>query len=330
MKRVLRLFGFGLAVLVLAAGGFYVWAWWASDRALSRHVDTHTVEFPIPFPAALTGAADTATGREASGAAGEDARPAGLARAVERGRHLVEARYGCNECHGSDLGGGVMVDAFPLGTLLGPNITSGTGSVALDYTSADWDRIVRHGVRQDGTASTMPAQDFQRMSDRELSDIVAYIESVPPVDREVPAVRLGPLGKVLVATGQLPLAADLVPSHHEPHPLEPPAAEPTVEFGRHLAATCVGCHGADLAGGRILGGDPSWPPAANLTPHPDALGDWRYEDFVTALRGGVRPDGTRIRMPMTLVVPKAQRMSDVEFEALWAYLQSIPAVAGGE
>ena len=67
-----------------------------------------------------------------------------------------------------------MVDAFPLGTLLGPTITSGAGSVTPDYTPADWDRIVRHGVRQDGTASTMPAQDFQRMSDRELSDIVAY------------------------------------------------------------------------------------------------------------------------------------------------------------
>ena len=110
---------------------------------------------------------------------------------MERGRHLVTARYGCAECHGANFGGGVMVDAFPLGSLLGPNITTGQGSRTLQYSPADWDRIVRHGVLPDGRPAVMPSIDFVQMSDQELSDIIAYIRSFP-ADRQhgsCPAIR---------------------------------------------------------------------------------------------------------------------------------------------
>jgi len=86
---------------------------------------------------------------------------------------------------------------------------------------------------------------------------------------------------VLLATGKLPLSADLIISHDKPHTSIPPGPAPsqssgqalsgvegsgqTHAFGRHLAATCMGCHGEDLGGGPIIGGDPSWPPAANLS-----------------------------------------------------------------
>ena len=39
---------------------------------------------------------------------------------------------------------------------------------------------------------------------------------------------------------------------------------------------------------------------------------------------GKRPDGTALRVPMSEVVPYAAKMSDVEVEALWMYLQSLP------
>jgi hypothetical protein len=47
---------------------------------------------------------------------------------------------------------------------------------------------------------------------------------------------------------------------------------------------------------------------------------------VRALRQSQRPDGTALREPMTLVAPFAQQMKDVELQALWAYIQSIPPV----
>jgi mono/diheme cytochrome c family protein len=243
---------------------------------------------------------------------------------MERGRHLLGSRYACLECHGANLGGGVMVDDPMIGTLLGPNITAGRGSRTLNYTAADWDRAVRHGVKSDGTPAAMPAEEFQRMSDQELSDIVAYIRSLPPVDTTVPTPSLGPLGTVLVALGELPLAADVIADHHGAHADVPPEATVSVEFGQHLAATCAGCHRGNFTGGPVPGGDPSWPPAANLTPHSDGLAGWTYDQFASTLRAGTRPDGTALREPMTLVMPFAQRMRDVELQAIWLYLQSLP------
>ena len=76
---------------------------------------------------------------------------------------------------GADLSGGVMMDAMPVGRMFGPNLTLGEGSVTREYTAADWDRAVRHGVGTDGRPLVMPALDFQLMSDQELADIVTYI-----------------------------------------------------------------------------------------------------------------------------------------------------------
>jgi mono/diheme cytochrome c family protein len=124
------------------------------------------------------------------------------------------------------------------------------------------------------------------------------------------------------------LSTDLIAANGgAPHAVNPPESAPTVEFGRHMAATCMGCHGQDLAGGPIVGGDPAWPPAANLTPHPAGLARWSSAQFAHAIREGKRPDGTALRLPMSEVVPYAAKMSDVEVEALWMYLQSLPALA---
>jgi hypothetical protein len=45
------------------------------------------------------------------------------------------------------------------------------------------------------------------------------------------------------------------------------------------------------------------------------------------MRDGVRPDGTALLPPMTLVAPYAQNMTDIELQAMWAYLRTLPSVA---
>ena len=47
----------------------------------------------------------------------------------------------------------------------------------------------------------MPSDDFAGMSDPELSDFVAYIRSVPPVDNTVPSRTFEPVGTLLLASG---------------------------------------------------------------------------------------------------------------------------------
>lgn len=321
VQRVLKVVALVLVAVLLIGLGAYAWASVTASLKLSRTYTAHTVDFPIPFPLAEEEV-------RRLGLTPESARLLARDRALERGRHLVESRYPCTGCHGQDLGGGVMIDDPAIGRVLGPNLTRGKGSRTAEFRPADWDRAVRHGILRDGRPSLMPSLDFQRMSDHELSDLVVLVQSLPPVDKDVPRVALGPVGKGLVATGKFVLSADVIAAHGDaPHPVNPPESAVTVEFGRHLAAPCMGCHGQNLAGGPIVGGDPSWPPAANLTSHPAGLHGWTLAQFTRALREGKRPDETALRPPMSEIVPYATRMSDVEVEALWTYLQSLPAAA---
>jgi mono/diheme cytochrome c family protein len=323
VRKLLTIIGVLLAVVVVGLLGIYAWASWQTGRVFDRTLAAHTVDFPIPFPLGEAEIDSLDLEPEAAAALARD-------RAIDRAQHLLEARYACRECHGGNFAGGVMVDAPIMGRLLGPNLTTGVGSRTASFTAADWDRIVRHGLLPGGGPAVMPSEDFQRMSDRELSDIVTFIRAQPPVDSAVPRRTFGPLGRVLIATGKIKLSADLIERHDAPHPATPPPAEVTVEFGRHLAGGCIGCHRADLAGGPIMGGDPAWAPARNLTPHASGLAGWTYDQFVTALREARRPDGTALQAPMTFVQPAAQKMTDVELQALWLYLQSVPPMEGRE
>jgi mono/diheme cytochrome c family protein len=325
-KRILRKVSIGLgAFAVITAGaavGTYVWARSAAAAKLSTRHDAHTADFAIPFPLAPDDAARVQT-------AGGDPKRVALEQAVARGKHLLAARYACQECHGANFGGGKMIDDPAIGTVLGPNLTAGRGGRTQSYTAADWDRIVRHGIKPDGTAAVMPSEDFARMSDQELSDIIAYIRSVPAVDNEVPAPVMGPLGSVLLALGKIPLSAETIADHRRAHAALPPEDGPTLELGAHLAATCTGCHGPNLSGGPVAGGDPSWPPAANLTPHTAGLADWSEADFVRSMREGVSRDGRMLRDPMSKVTPWTSKMTANELKALWMHLRAQPAVSTG-
>jgi mono/diheme cytochrome c family protein len=92
---------------------------------------------------------------------------------------------------------------------------------------------------------------------------------------------------------------------------------------------CMGCHGPGLSGGKIPGGPPDWPAAANLTPGNGSAMP-RYADaaaFTTMLRTGVRPDGTPISRVMPFGSLKA--LSDTDAAAVYLFLKSVPAKAAG-
>lgn len=311
-----------LLVAGLLIGGGWIWASSKSAREMAVTMDVPATGFDLPAPLDEEEVA-------ALGLTEPEADSIARARAIERGRHLINARYGCRDCHGENFGGGVMMDSPPMGRMFGPNLTSGTGSRAGSFTTEDWDRVVRHGILPDGRRAVMPADEFTRMSDQELGDIVTYIQSLPAVDNTTPPVSLGPIGKVLIAMGTFTFSATERIDHEAEHPATPPEAVVSVEFGRHLAATCVGCHRPNYSGGPIIGGDPSWVDARNITPHEDGLAGWSFEQFVSAMRDMKRPDGSDLRMPMTLTQSFAQQMTDVELEAMWTFLQSVPAAPTG-
>lgn len=243
---------------------------------------------------------------------------------VERGRHLATAVSKCADCHGQDLGGAVFIDDGAMGTLNASNLTRGRGGVASRYTNEQFEAALRHGVAPDGRGLLfMPSQEFQYLSDEDAAAIIAYLRTLPPVDRELAGSKVGPLGRALMLAGALPLVPAEMIDHQASSRTAPPVG-PTLEYGRYLVRVggCVGCHGENLGG--APGHGPGAPAAANLTPA-GSIGSWTEADFVKAMRTGVRPDGTRISdfMPW-----KSVGMStDDELHALWLYLRSVPRVA---
>jgi mono/diheme cytochrome c family protein len=246
------------------------------------------------------------------------------AAAVEMGHHLAISR-GCLSCHGQDLAGAVVIDDPAMGRISGPNLTRGRGGLPR-FSDEDFVRAIRHGVAADGHGLfLMPSADYSRMTENDVVDLIAYVKSVPPVDRESPPLRVGPVSRALLVAGKFTLAADIIDHDHlKPDVVEP---GPTVAYGRYLAVTCTGCHGENYSGGKIAIGPPSWPPAANLTPHPSGrLAQWTEADFVRALRTKRRPDGTELNA----VMPSAfGQFTDIELEALWSFLKTLPPAPTG-
>jgi cytochrome c553 len=249
--------------------------------------------------------------------------PSGPA-AVERGQHFARAITKCVDCHGDDLGGKVYVDDPAIGRFVPVTLTTGKGGVGAQLTPADWERAVRHGVGRDGRPLLfMPSEDYATLSDADLGAIIAWAQQLPPVDRELPPTKVGPMARVLNAAGQLPLAAQTIAhSSAQQDAASSPPPGPTAEYGSYLANVggCTGCHGPGLSGGHVPGTPPDFKPAANLTPK--GIGHYTEADFFRALREGVRPDGTKIDpfMPWKL----AREMSDDEIRAVHAYLRTVP------
>ena len=98
------------------------------------------------------------------------------------------------------------------------------------------------------------------------------------------------------------------------------------------AAGCLGCHteakeGAQpYAGGRELKTPFGTFYGPNITPHPQAgLGGWSEQDFIRAMREGVRPDGAHYYPAFPY--PSFTRIVDQDLRDLWAYLRTLPQSA---
>jgi mono/diheme cytochrome c family protein len=152
---------------------------------------------------------------------------------------------------------------------------------------------------------------------------VAYVRALPPADGTGTEIRLPLLVKLVHGAGILKDAAEQI--DHSLPPSSPVPVAATVEHGRYVAQTCIGCHGAKLEGGPIAGAPPAWPPAANL--NGDQAGPIaRYQtldQFKDMIRTGLRPDGSKVSRFMPREPLKAS--SDIDIEALYIYFKSLGA-----
>jgi mono/diheme cytochrome c family protein len=235
---------------------------------------------------------------------------------IARGKHLVTVLGQCALCHQEDFSGMYDDQGYLAAKLTTPNLTSGNGGVGSYYTDEDWVRAIRHGVKPNGKGGIgMFAQSYYHFNDEDVADMVAYIKSIPPVDKEHPQTWLGPMVWFFLLQ-----APDLIPAQvidHDSPRLEPqPGA--TAEYGEYLTRFCITCHGPELAGRNEPGTGP------NLTPGGE-LGTWSEADFIRTLRTGTTPS-ERLLDPEMMPWETLGLMTDDELKAIWLYLQSIPAI----
>lgn len=289
MKRLLTWTVRLVAVIIVLIGGLIGYIYIASGRQLDQTYNVNTPSLTIPTDAA----------------------------SLERGRYLVEKVSMCAECHDKDLGGMKLLDGFPMGTLASANLTRGRGGIGATYSDEDFARAMLHGVKKDGhSVLFMPSNDF-RFNETDAAAVIAYIRSVPPVDRVHPTPSIGPMARALSLFTGFPLVTASKIDHATVkfQPADANSTDP-VSAGRYLVASagCHGCHGPDLKGG---GGPP--PGASNITPV--GIGAWSEQDFFTALREHKRPNGTTIEEAM----PRGYgQMSDADLRKIFSFLKTVP------
>ncbi|MEE2787278.1 MAG: cytochrome c [Myxococcota bacterium] len=348
MKKFIKWVAIIVAGLVLCAAGAYTYFDDAASKRLAQtwpEVKGKDLVVPMPLTPAEVASVRTAliakgvnhggqplavtvgedgSKKIADPLAGADLQAIALKRAIERGKYLATIRLGCSDCHGDNFAGKLIADAQPVMTFRAPNVT--LGGLTKKYTPSDWDRIIRHGIKPDNTNAIMPAIDYMALSDAEVSDVIAYVTSLPAVDRVEPDTTFGPIGRVLLGTGKMPIAAEQI-DHTASKPKTAPVAAVNATYGKHIAQTCVGCHRAEMNGGPIAAGDPKWPDASNLT-KAGPLKGWNEADFIKTMKTGTRPDGTTLN-PVAMPWPVLGKMTDQDLRALWAYLTTLQPVATG-
>jgi cytochrome c553 len=217
--------------------------------------------------------------------------------AIARGKH-VSVIWACTRCHGDDLSGKLFTrdpigETIPIfGHIPAPNLTSGKGGIASFYTDADWIRAIRHGVNPNNKAELF--MYVTSMRDQDLGDLIAYLKQIPPVDKELGAIRYGPIIPITTAIGIFPPVAGLI--DHKSIQRVDPAPGATIEYGKYLSAICAECHRSSVGNG---------------------VKKWKQEDFIRVFRTGMLPNGKKFGQTMSSKT--FTEMNDMELSALWMY-----------
>jgi mono/diheme cytochrome c family protein len=265
---------------------------------------------------------------------------------IARGKYLAEAPAHCMACHVpmdkiqevysgklSPLSGGWEETVPGFGTFRAPNLTPDEETGIGKLTDAELARSIRYMVRHDGKVM-IPFMEYQGMSDEDLTAVISFLRSQPPVNNPVKPNEIGFMGKAVLAFGLLKAEG---PKSTPPQRVE---IDTTIVYGSYLAnhvAACRGCHtefdmntgkqtGIDFAGkgyfpaNELLEGYSFITP--NLTPDPGTgvMAKWTEETFVIRFKAG--------RILKTTPMPWAlmARMNDVELKAIYRYLQSLKPV----
>ena len=243
--------------------------------------------------------------------------------AITLGKHVALIK-GCDECHGKDFGGNVVIDDPALGFIAGPNLTRGQGGLSTRYASfsdEDYVRAIKHGLNKESKSlKLMPSYEYFPLAQKDLGALIAYLKSLPPVNRQMPDIAVGPMGYVLTHFDKLPLVVAENIDHAGQSP-EEVIPQITPVYGKYLAVSCTGCHRVNFKGGDGL--IPGSPVVPNITAT-GKLSNWSEKQFINTLRTGVTPEGKKLD-PKFMPWKSAKEYTDIEIKSIYVYLKSLTA-----
>mgnify|MGYP004702309577 CR=1 FL=1 len=220
---------------------------------------------------------------------------------------FIAITRGCTGCHERQLQGQVLVDDPWIGRLVTPNITQ----VLQHYSDAQLARLLRYGVRPDGTSVIiMPSSMFYNLTDKDLADLIAYLRTVPPVVSTLPSMQIRILGRWLFLTGKLNFEAALIEKLGPRMSVGKPA--PTAAYGDYLVhSSCTECHGWNLHGNKLFG-IPDLSIAKSYTP----------ENFARLMSTGIGNGNRDLGLMSAVAKERFSHFDNTQIAAIYAYLQS--------
>jgi mono/diheme cytochrome c family protein len=169
----------------------------------------------------------------------------------------------------------------------------------------------------------MPSEAYTHYSDADLGCIIAYIKSLPSIERRFAKRHFTYMSQVMAGAGMFGnLFAYKVIDHDKAKNITSPPIGNSVAYGEYVTRFegCQTCHGADFGGGESP--DPVSPPVPDISMGSPSS-QWTLEQFINTFRTGKRPDGTPLKgefMPFEGL----GALSDPEIEAVYNYIHSLP------
>lgn len=221
---------------------------------------------------------------------------------LEEGKRKAKIAGCYTACHGN---GGQGNDFYGYSA---PNLTR----LAKDYSDSDLERVVRQGIRPDGTSIYgMSSEMFQYMSDEDLGNIIAFLRSVPTENDAVSYRDMTAENFWRILTGETTPRASMISVEVPPKKVDP---SDKMTFGRYLAQiTCTECHGVDFKG--LYG------------PNLIVVSAYEFDDFKKAVTRGLAMDDRQLELMHPIAESNFSNINEIELEALYAYLTSEPFIA---
>ena len=271
-----------------------------------------------------------------STARGQGAPSPGL---LARGKYVFAAAGGCG-CHtepGKAVNSGGRRYDGPFGTVYSSNITPDRQTGIGDWTDEQIITAIRLGRRPNGERliPVHPYPVFNGMAEEDLRALVAYLRTVPPVNR---ANQLKKITVPLFESVFLPAWLAAFTPRETPPPTAPTSGVARGEYLVRAVGHCGECHtprGVSYVtdNARFLAGSPKGPdgdPVPNITPDKDTGLKWSEEEIAEFLGTGKKPDGDQAGGLMDeMIQGTAAGLKDLtkaDRLAIGRHLKTIPAV----